>query len=99
MIETISVMMAELHCMTMILVLFLIEGIILFPRVSAQCSHGEVRLVDGRVPNEGRVEVCDCTRSCSWATVCDDGWDSSDAQVVCRQLGYRPDGKLLYHDL
>ena len=48
-------------------------------------GNGEVRLVDGLTQYEGRVEIW---WNSEWRTVSSDGWDESDAKVVCRQLGY-----------
>ena len=46
--------------------------------------------MDGSSESEGRVEICYQNQ---WGTVCDYGWGSSDAMVVCRQLGFQPLGK------
>ena len=54
------------------------------------CTTGQLRLVGGNILNEGRVEIC---MNNVWGTVCDNGWSSTDATVVCRQLGYSTQGK------
>ena len=59
---------------------------------SSDCSHGDIRLVNGETVYEGRVEIC---INKVWGTVCSTNttnfwsafkWTSKDTNVVCRQL-------------
>ena len=68
-----------------------------------ECKTTDIRLVnsrrrevelairgDGSV-KEGRVEIC---INGLWSSVCDNGWDSLDAKVVCRQMNLTSDCEL-----
>eukprot|EP00057_Strongylocentrotus_purpuratus_P001257 XP_001197503.2 PREDICTED: neurotrypsin [Strongylocentrotus purpuratus] len=70
-----------------------------------QCSHredasvictnlsedeGELRLMDGKDDNYGRVEIFHYNESHNgvWGSICKDGWGYDEARVVCNQLGF-----------
>ena len=62
----------------------------LFGCILTDCTWGDIRLRDGASSLEGRVEIC---YNNAWGTVCDGLWSSDDANVACRQLGFRDSGK------
>ena len=51
----------------------------------AGCVQDDIRLIGGANSRTGRVEICNMN---IWGTVCDNSWGTSDANVVCRQLGF-----------
>ncbi|XP_065188628.1 scavenger receptor cysteine-rich type 1 protein M160-like [Sycon ciliatum] len=68
---------------------------------TAQCGpqrfaldyKASVRLVNGKTPLEGRVEMF---YKGKWGFVCDDLWSLADGEVLCRQLRYGPVIKVFY---
>lgn len=57
------------------------------------CEEGLLRLSDGLIEQEGRVEVC---INGVWGVICDDQWDKTDAHVVCQQLGHPELGNVMH---
>ena len=59
---------------------------------STSCVNGAVHLVNGRRPSEGAVQIC---VNGVWGHVCGYYWSTTNAKVVCSQLGYSTTCELL----
>ena len=57
-------------------------------------KEGDIRLVGGRYLWEGRLEIF---LSGVWGTISDDGATSTNAEIVCRQLGYTTYSKVKWY--
>ena len=53
------------------------------------CNETDIKLVNGSITTSGILEVCVGGRL---GHVCSDSWDSNDAAVACRQLGFPTTG-------
>ena len=72
--------------------MFQLINIIFFCIYLTGCYEGDIRLLEGATPREGRVEVC---FNNAWGTVCDNGFGIPEARVICRQLDFSVAGKII----
>ena len=49
------------------------------------CDDGNIRLVGGRTPMKGYLEVC---QDEVWGTIYDSQWSTSNRRVACMQLSF-----------
>ena len=57
--------------------------------LALQCEEGDLRLIGSSAINQGTVEIC---MNETWGTICYSNWGQSEANVVCRQLGFSENG-------
>ena len=57
------------------------------------CSEGELRLVGGDKDSSGLVQFC---HNYLWGYICDGGWATPAASVVCGLVGYLPESEYMY---
>ncbi|XP_019862092.1 PREDICTED: uncharacterized protein LOC109590634, partial [Amphimedon queenslandica] len=79
-----------------LLAMFLLLSILTWNLLPARgCIFGDLQLVNGNRTNIGRLEIC---INNEWGTVCDDGWTHTNAEVICRQLGYSTIGAQYFNE-
>ena len=62
-----------------------------YPALVGPVDNGTLRLVGSNLHTEGGVQIFNGSQ---WVKVCDDGWDATEAGVVCRQLGFGSSGTI-----